>query len=245
MKLIPDQFKAKTDWFKIKAQTKEKSVIEIVGPIDSWYGVDPNVLVKQILALDAPAIDVYINSPGGDVFGAVAVYNALRSYNGTVRTFNMGLAASAAAIIFMAGEKRYMIPESMVMIHNAWVFTAGNRADHMANVNVLAKIDDLQARIFAKNSNVPQAQIEAMLTAETWLNTTDAIERGMAAEWDGPIPKDIPMAAFDLSLFENVPEKVKTIQNEIKEKNNDSKKDLELKLVRAKMENRFILMQGA
>jgi len=242
MKLIPEQFRSKTDWFTVKAQDSQSAKIEIIGPIDSWYGLDPTLLTKQILALDVPTIDVFISSPGGDLFGSLAVYNSLKAYNGKVRTFNLGLAASAAALIFMAGEERYMFPEAMLMIHNSMIFTAGNSKDHAASINVLTKLDDLQSRIFAKNSNIEQHRITAMLAAETWFNTNDATAHGFASVWTGDLPKDIPnaTAGFDLSIFENVPERVKAVFAEKKIKTEDIKKDMELKIVRNSMESRLL-----
>ncbi len=126
-------------------------------------------------------VTVAINSPGGDVFEGIAIYNLLREHKAAVNVKVMGLAASAASLIAMAGDEILMGEGAMLMIHNAWGVAVGNRHDMRSAADVLEPIDSAMAGIYAARSGQDQKAIAKMLDAETWLSASQAIERGFAS----------------------------------------------------------------
>src|SRR5687767_4269453 len=113
-------------WFRLEAGRKEdEATIYIYDVIDSYFGVDAQELVKQLAGLDVKTIHVRINSPGGYVFEARALYNALRRHPAEVISHVDGLAASAASFVALAGDQVLMGEGSFLMIHNAWGIAIG------------------------------------------------------------------------------------------------------------------------
>ena len=100
------------------------------------------------------------------------------SHPAAITTYNDGLAASAAALLFMAGENRYMASNSMLMIHEAWTMTVGNKRDHQKNVDLLGQIDGNLVNIFAGPSGRDSADVQSWLEAETWFTASEAVENG-------------------------------------------------------------------
>lgn len=130
---------------------------------------------------------VYINSPGGDVFEGLAIYNLLREHKAGVTVKVVGVAASAAAIIAMAGSRVEVGRAGFLMIHNSWTVAAGNRHDFREAADWLEPFDKTQADIFAaKTGDSPEA-IAKMLDAETWMGGQEAVDLGFA---DGLLPAD-------------------------------------------------------
>lgn len=130
---------------------------------------------------------VYLNSPGGDVFEGLAIYNLLREHKAGVTVKVVGVAASAAAIIAMAGNRVEVGRAGFLMIHNSWTVAAGNRHDFREAADWLEPFDKTQADIFAaKTGDSPEA-IAKMLDAETWMGGQEAVDLGFA---DGLLPAD-------------------------------------------------------
>lgn len=170
----------------IRAAADTGAVIEVFDVIGEDYWTGEGVTAKAIAAklreLDGADVSVYINSPGGDMFEGLAIYNLLREYKGDVTTKAIGMAASAASVIYMAGDKREIGSSAFLMIHNAWTLAAGNRHDFRAMADYLEPFDAAMAGIYVAGSGKPLAEIVKMLDAETWIQGTDAVEQGFADE---------------------------------------------------------------
>src|SRR5688572_19899908 len=112
-----------------------------VGMLD-WFneGFTATEVIEALAEMEGD-ITVHINSGGGFAFDGIAISNALKAYDGKVTTVNDAFAASAASIIFMAGEERLMSDGSILMIHNAAGFTIGTAKDHRKGADVLDKLD--------------------------------------------------------------------------------------------------------
>lgn len=130
---------------------------------------------------------VYINSPGGDVFEGLAIYNLLREHKAGVTVKVVGVAASAAAIIAMAGSRVEVGRAGFLMIHNSWTVAAGNRHDFREAADWLEPFDKTQADIFAAKTGDSPESIAKMLDAETWMGGQEAVDLGFA---DGLLPAD-------------------------------------------------------
>lgn len=155
------------------------------GPIasDTWWGdeVTPD-LFREELKQHAGDLTVVINSPGGDVFAGLAIYNALVNHNGNVTVRVDGLAASIASVIAMAGDKIIMSPGSMIMIHRPSVYAAGTVDDMEKAKDVLLKIEEGITPIYAKRTGLSDEKITELLEAETWMLADKAVELGFADE---------------------------------------------------------------
>ena len=166
----------------IKAIAAENA-IDIYHPIgvDYWTGQDTLKMVSEKLAMLGGAdVVININSPGGDVWQGISIYNLLRQYAGQVTIRIIGLAASAASIVAMAGDTIEIADSAFLMIHNAWVGAAGDKNALMAVVEVLQKIDVVMAGIYAAKTGKPVEEIAAMLDAETWIDGGQAVAMGLA-----------------------------------------------------------------
>lgn len=170
----------------VRAAADTGAVIEVFDVIGEDYWTGEGVTAKSIAAklreLDGADVSVYINSPGGDMFEGLAIYNLLREYKGDVTTKAIGMAASAASVIFMAGDKREIGSSAFLMIHNAWTLAAGNRHDFRAMADYLEPFDAAMAQIYVAGSGVPLGDITKMLDAETWIQGDAAVEQGFADE---------------------------------------------------------------
>lgn len=170
----------------IKAAADTGNVIEVFDVIGEDYWTGEGVTAKKIAAklreLNGADVSVYINSPGGDMFEGLAIYNLFREYSGEVTTKAIGMAASAASVIFEAGDKRQIGASAFLMIHNAWTLAAGNRHDFRAMADYLEPFDAAMAEIYSAASGVPVAEVNKLLDAETWIQGSDAVEQGFADE---------------------------------------------------------------
>lgn len=170
----------------IKAAAETGNVIEVFDVIGEDYWTGEGVTAKKIAAklreLDGGDVSVYINSPGGDMFEGLAIYNLLREHTGTVTTKIIGMAASAASVIAVAGDTIQIGSSAFYMIHNAWTLAAGNRHEFRAMADYLEPFDAAMAAIYAARTGIELNEIVKMLDAETWINGEDAVEQGFADE---------------------------------------------------------------
>ncbi len=127
---------------------------------------------------------VSINSPGGDVFEGITIYNLLAEHKGKVTVQIPGMAASAASIIAMAGDEINISKAGFLMIHNAWSYAMGNKQELMKTADVLGQIDVAMADVYASRSGMDKKAITKMMDAETWLGGQEAVDKGLA---DGTI----------------------------------------------------------
>lgn len=169
------QFKNATDGSEL--------IIDGVIASESWF--DDEVTPKEFreeLSRHSGNITVRINSPGGDVFAGVAIYNMLAEHSGEVTVKVDGLAASIASLIAMAGDKIVMLPGSMMMIHQPWTFTTGNADDLEEVIESLKKIGESMTPIYATRTGLSEERVNELLKAETWMTANDAVELGFADE---------------------------------------------------------------
>ena len=176
----------------IKASDENDNTIGIYDPIGYDYWDDSGVTAKRISAalrsLDGADVVVNINSPGGDVFEGLAIYNLLREYKGHVTVRVLGVAASAASFIAMAADEIQIARAGFFMIHNAWTGLCGNRNDLRETADFLEQIDDTIADIYHVRSGLSMDELKADMDKERWINGRDAIDSGFA---DAFLPSDV------------------------------------------------------
>ncbi|MDZ4253992.1 MAG: ATP-dependent Clp protease proteolytic subunit [Sulfuritalea sp.] len=127
-------------------------------------------------------ITVNLNSPGGDLFEGIAIYNLLRDHDGEITTRTVGLAASAASVIAMAGDTIQIARAGFMMIHNVWVLAMGNRNDLRDAADQLETFDDTLASVYAARTKNEKKNIAKLMDKETWFSGEQAIEDGFADE---------------------------------------------------------------
>lgn len=190
--------------FRALAPSDGRTEIDLFDEIGFW-GVTAKDFREKIKAASGDIV-LKINSPGGDVFDGIAIYNELIGYAGRVRVEIVGMAASAASIVAMAGDEIAMADNAFMMIHNAWVLAIGNRHDLSDAASVLAKIDGALAKTYATRTGLGVRTIGKMMDDETWMTGAEAKESGFATELLQPADKDAVSAKFDLSVYANAPQ---------------------------------------
>jgi ATP-dependent Clp protease, protease subunit len=163
---------------EVKAAADGSTEILLYDEIGYW-GVTAKDFAGVLAGITSPSITVRINSPGGDVFDGLAMYNSLKSHPAAINTVVEGLAASAASFIMLAGDTVTMAENSLVMIHKAWAMGIGNADDMTSLAGVLGKIDGQIAGMYsAKNGKSAEDNLAAM-AAETWMTSAEAKEFGL------------------------------------------------------------------
>lgn len=154
-----------------------------------YYGITAKEFIATLAEISTPKICVRINSPGGDVFDGLAIYNALTSHKGEVSCVVDGLAASAASFIALAGSTVSIHESAMIMIHRAWGLAIGNEADMTEMAKVLSKIDGQIAGIYAKQTGKKADAMLALMAGEsdgTWFTAQEAADIGLVDEVIAP-----------------------------------------------------------
>lgn len=158
---------------------------------ESWFDDDVTPqLFKDELLSGSGDITVWINSPGGDCVAAAQIYNMLMDYKGNVTVKIDGIAASAASVIAMAGNKVLMSPVSMLMIHNPMTIAMGDTAEMHKAIDMLAEVKESIMNAYEIKTGMSRAKISHLMDAETWMNANKAVELGFA---DDILNRDEPM----------------------------------------------------
>ncbi|MCW0320100.1 head maturation protease, ClpP-related [Pantoea dispersa] len=163
-----------------KSDDNSISVFDVIGA--DWYGdgVTASRIAAALRSIGGADVTVNINSPGGDMFEGLAIYNLLREYEGKVTVKVLGLAASAASIIAMAGDEVQIGRGAFLMIHNCWVYAMGNRHDLAQVAADMEPFDKAMNDIYGARTGLSSEAIEAMMNAETYIGGSDAVEKGFA-----------------------------------------------------------------
>lgn len=168
----------------VRAVTIGDNVITMFDSIgeDYWTGggVTAKKVQSQLRAIGDRDVEVHINSYGGDMFEGIAVYNVLREHPRNITVKVMGMAASAASIIAMAGDQIEIGAASFLMIHNCWVIAMGNRHDMAETAAWLAPFDGAMADVYSARSGGDRDEIVQWMDAETYMSGSTAVERGFA-----------------------------------------------------------------
>lgn len=203
---------------------------DIGGYKDPWTGEIIGLtaeLVKNQLDEFEGDLTVRVNSYGGDVFQGHAIYNLIRKYDkGETTVVVDGIAASAASVIAMAGDKVEMPINAMLMIHDPWTFAIGNSEELLKTAETLDSIKQTIVNVYVDKTGKDASEISDMMSAETWLDADQAADLGFAVkddsasavlnkagmkQWINKIPESM---LKDLEHKEIEPEEVAKVQNE-------------------------------
>lgn len=162
-------------------------------------------------AEDADTISVHINSAGGAVFEASAIYNALVAHPAEIKVHIDGLAASAASLIAMAGDSISMAENALLMIHEPSSMVWGNAEDMQKEIELLDRITETIVSTYAARTGGDPAEIRAMVEAETWFTAQEAKDAGFV---DRITTAKRVAASFDFSRFTNTPKFLPSVSAE-------------------------------
>lgn len=184
--------------------------LRLYDPIDSeggYWGVSANEFAAVLDGLDSSVhtIELHVNSPGGSAFDGIAILNVLRQHRATFNAVVDGLAASAASFIAAGAKKLTMMPNSQMMIHDGFALCIGPAAVMYQCGDMLNKVSDNIASVYAMKSGTETKQWRDLMLAETWMTADEAVSLGLADEVaqldDGS--DAAPENAFDLSVFKH------------------------------------------
>lgn len=183
---IPQTVLARYDATLKAAADDGPGTIGLYGVIgESWDGTGWTAkrMGAVLRSIGTRDVTVNINSPGGDVFEGLAIYNLLRAHSGKVTVNVIGLAASAGSFIAMAGDQINIAKAGFLMIHNAWLIAAGDKQALREVADWLDPFDATLAEIYADRTGKDAAEIAAMMGKETWMSGTEAVDSGFADDY--------------------------------------------------------------
>lgn len=169
-------------------------------------GISPMMFLRDLASITAPTIHLRINSPGGDVFAARAIEQAIRDSDKTIICHIDGICASAATFIAIACDEVIMSPGALFMIHNGWTWGCGDRHDFTKTSTLLGKVDSTIALSYATKSGKPQDEIALLMDAETWFTAQEAIAFGLVDRIAGEADAVPPAAPLDSEVMPADPE---------------------------------------
>ena len=189
-------------WNWVRNEDTGSRTLVLNGQIsdETWFGdeVTPGLFREELQSCEGD-ITVWINSPGGDVFAAAQIYNMLMEYPGNVDVRIDGIAASAASVIAMAGNKVSMSPVAMMMIHNPMTVAMGDKKVMQQAIDMLDEIKESIINAYELKTGQSRTKIAHMMDAETWFNAKKAVELGFADDIlysDDSDKKDVPEAVL-------------------------------------------------
>jgi len=198
--------------------------VKIKGPIisnsDAWiyeyFGIEatsPSMVDKVIEKANGEDLEVEINSGGGSVFAGSEIYTALKSYKGNVTVKIVGLAASAASVIAMAGKKVTMSPTAQMMIHNVSSRAEGDYREMEHTAEILKNANNTIANAYRLKTGKEQDELLSLMNKETWMTAQKAKELGFI---DEVMFEDIQLAASTSYSGLLPPEVINKMRNTVK-----------------------------
>lgn len=193
---------------KTKGKRGEIYIYESIG--EGWFGgITAKAFADTLRDIGkVDGLDIYVNSPGGNVFDGIAIYNQIKRFNGEKIIHVDGIAASIASVIAMAGDEVRVADNGMMMIHDPWGFAMGTSDEMRKSADALDKIKDTILDTYVARTKGDRDEIEKWMKSETWMNADECIERGFADKKTEE--KNIENMAFPLlAKFKNTPDTLK------------------------------------
>lgn len=156
--------------------------LTLYDAFDKFWGISADGVVKSLAGQELSKLIVRINSPGGDVFEGLAIYNFLKSRPYPVETINDGLAASIASVVLLAGGIVKSSARALMMIHDPWMMTMGNAEQLRSDADLLDKTAAELRQIYQTKSGMSEADITAIMSADTWLSSEEALNAKLIDE---------------------------------------------------------------
>lgn len=194
-------------WYRITNQADDEAEVMLYDEVGGWLGATADEFINDLRGITASKILLRVNSPGGSVTEGIAIANALRSHPANVTVQVDGIAASIASVIAMAGDRVRMMPNALLMVHEASGLCVGDAAEMIKMAELLDKISDNIAGAYAARAGGTETEWRQVMKEETWYRGEEAVAAGLADEVV-PMPKrgDDPAEPemrqrFDLSAY--------------------------------------------
>lgn len=212
--------------FELKVDEKKNATdLYIYGTIGGgvWFGgVNSKEIRTKLQEIDTEIINVHIHSNGGDAFEGVAIGNLLKNHKAEIHVYIDGMAASAASVIAMAGDKIFMPKNTMMMIHKASTFAYGNANALIKQAETLTKVDVAVLESYTNRFNGESFELERLLDEETYLTAAEALAYGFCDE---------------------ITESIKQPGEQVKEGDEDEEgEDIQQSIIEDHLPNRFAAM---
>jgi ATP-dependent Clp protease protease subunit len=209
----------------LRAETLGTEASLYLYDVIGYCGCEATDFVTLLAGIKAETIHLHINSPGGDVFEAVAIKQALMAHPARIIVHIDGVAASAATIVMTAADEIQIAPEAFIMIHKCWAMAGGNADELRSQADLQDKVDEVLASVFVTRTGQALDQVLQWMLAETWFSAAEAVDFkfadkiAVATSPNPQLPPDPvdpmpearltqPLARavrFDLSSYHNVP----------------------------------------
>ena len=197
--------KDKAQPFKAETEGDEATIYiyDVITSDDFWGGVTAESFVRTLNSITAPVIHLRINSPGGDVFAARSMVQAIREHKSKIIAHVDGFAASAATFLVVASDESYIGDGGMFMIHNAWTIEIGNSQTFLDTAELLDRIDETLRQDYAKKTGKEYDEIRQWMDAETYFFGQEAVDAGFIDAIAEAAPKN--KIDWDLSAYKHPP----------------------------------------
>lgn len=196
-----DVREGRRDWFRFEAKAgADETAVYIYDEI-SWFGITAQDFISELNQVKTRSIALHLNSPGGDVFDGIAIYNALKNHSATVNVTVDGIAASIASVIAMAGNTVQMAKGALMMIHEPFALVIGDAADMRKQADALDLMANSIASIYSAKAGANVDYWRGLMTDETWFSDQGAVDAGLADSVAGETAA--ATNRFDLSVFRN------------------------------------------
>jgi len=230
-------------FWTFKALSEQEAELLIYGVIgdSEWDDVDAKSFYRELKELgDVAELTIRINSPGGDVFAAQAIYSQLKNHPANVTVYIDGLAASAASLIAMAGDKVIMPANALMMIHNPQTIAIGDENDLRKGVEVLEKVKETMIAAYQAKTGLDRETLLDLIDEETWLTAEEAVEWGFADEVagvlqmvaaldNGKLSISTATGTCEISFRGGVPDEVMKVIEQHATKDKGGKKQMDIK----------------
>ena len=213
--------------------------------IYDWFEMDstcPREVEKEVEKANGEDLEVIINSPGGDVFSGSEIYTLLKDYSGNVVVKIVGVAASAASIVAMAGKKVMMSPTAEMMIHNVSSCACGDYRDFEHEAGVLKDYNSTIANAYMIKSGMTKEKLLSMMDEETWLTPEKALEYKLIDEI--MFMDNTPKLAASFGGIMLPPEVINKIRNTLKNPNIDMNNDSDILMQQSKAQLNLLKLKG-
>ncbi|WP_149006758.1 head maturation protease, ClpP-related [Escherichia coli] len=198
-------------WFRMQAGHQSDADIYIYDEIGFW-GVTAKQFISDLNALgDITHINLHINSPGGDVFEGIAIFNALKTHGASITVYVDGVAASMASVIAMVGNPVIMPENPFMMIHKPFGFTGGDAEDMRTYADLLDKVEAVLLPAYAQKTGKTTDEIAAMLADETWMSGAECLAHGFADQVTPAVKAMACIQSKRTEEFKKMPESIRNM----------------------------------
>ncbi|WP_107951359.1 head maturation protease, ClpP-related [Lysinibacillus parviboronicapiens] len=164
-------------------EDNDETVLTIYGDIGEsfWYeSTSANDIDRALKEVKTSNITIRLNSPGGDAFDGIAIYNRLKDHKAKVKIIVDGWACSAASIMAMAADELIMNTGAMIMVHEAWTIAIGSKTEMQKTIDMMAKLDESLLDIYMTKAQITRDEMKQFVINETWFTADEAVAIGFA-----------------------------------------------------------------